>query len=497
MSDSQKPTQIERLNRSTILVVDDALAGRETLQALLFSDAYELYFANEGLQALEMAGSVRPDLILLDVMMPGIDGFEVCRRLRATPDLAHIPVIMVTALDDRMSRLQGIESGADDFVSKPFDSAELRARVRTITRLNRYRRLVEERERFEWVVENADDGYLLIADDAIMYANPKAQTLLSLEDNDCRTVHPSLLEIVQRIFYCEPKELWSQWPHVQTGGADAQLYLIAPESSTSPVNWIEMTVFGRFSNGQNGRLVRLRDVTAAKTSLRDMWSFHTMVMHKLNTPMHMMLGSMELLTLNPLDSLSNREIVDLVEMAASGAQRLAAAINDVLQYATAPSLVMRVGERFCVDDLPHLIEETTGHLQLPQVASNIQALPGLCLNISPRAMESILFELLENAGKFHPGHTPAVQIKGWVEGERFLLNIQDDGIHLSPDQLNRVWLPYYQGERYFTGEVQGMGLGLPVVASILWECGGDCYIANRSDAPGVVVHLSFPTISMS
>jgi K+-sensing histidine kinase KdpD len=206
---------------------------------------------------------------------------------------------------------------------------------------------------------------------------------------------------------------------------------------------------------------------------------------------------MELLTLNPLDSLSNREIVDLVEMAASGAQRLAAAINDVLQYATAPSLVMRVGERFCVDDLPHLIKDAIGHLQLTQVVSDIQAPPGLCLNISPRAMESILFELLENTAKFHPTHTPSVQIGGRIEDERFLLYIQDDGIHLSPDQLNRVWLPYYQGERYFTGEVQGMGLGLPVVASILWECGGNCSIANRIDAPGVVVHLNFPTVSMS
>jgi two-component system cell cycle response regulator len=496
MSDSQKLVQAEQFNKSTILVVDDAPAGRETLQALLFSDAYDLYFANDGLQALEMVASVRPDLILLDVMMPGIDGFEVCRRLRATPDLAHIPVIMVTALDDRMSRLQGIESGADDFVSKPFDSAELRARVRTITRLNRYRRLVEERERFEWVVENADDGYLLVNGDAITYANPHAQTLLGLDGNDCRARHPSLIEIVQRDFFCEPKELWGRWPHVQVGGQDAQLYLIAPESPTSPVNWIEMTVYGRFSSAQNGRLVRLRDVTAAQTSLRDMWSFHTMVMHKLNTPMHMMLGSIELLTLNPLDSLSNREIVDLVDMAANGAQRLAAAINDVLQYATAPSLVMRVGERFCVDELSYLVEETRGHLQLAQVVSDIQAPPGLCLNISPRAMESILFELLENAIKFHPTHAPSVQIAGGIEDERFLLNIQDDGIHLSPDQLNRVWLPYYQGERYFTGEVQGMGLGLPVVASILWECGGDCYIANRSDAPGVVVHLSFPTMSM-
>jgi two-component system cell cycle response regulator len=492
MSDSQKLAQTENSNKSTILVVDDTPAGRETLQALLFSDAYDLYFANDGLQALEMANSVRPDLILLDVMMPEINGFEVCRRLRATPDLTHIPVIMVTALDDRMSRLQGIQSGADDFVSKPFDSAELRARVRTITRLNRYRRLVEERERLEWVVENADDGYLLVDGDAIMYANPQAQTLLGLEGNDCRAAHPSLIEIVQRTFNCEPKALWRQWPDLQTGGRDVQLYLITPESPTSPINWIEATLYGRVSYGQSGRLVRLRDVTAAKTSLRDMWSFHTMVMHKLNTPMHMMLGSMELLTLNPLGSLSNREIADLVEMATSGAHRLAAAINDVLQYATAPSLMMRVGERFCVDELPHLIKETATDLQLTQVASDIQAPPELCLNISSRAMESILFELLENAGKFHSTHTPTVQITGWVEGERFLLNIQDDGIHLSPDQLNRAWLPYYQGERYFTGEVQGMGLGLPLVTSILWECGGDCAISNRTDTSGVSVRLSFP-----
>ena len=492
MTDAQRVSQTESLSKSTILVVDDAPAGRETLQALLFSDAYDLHFASDGLQSLEMAASVRPDLILLDVMMPGIDGFEVCRRLRAIPDLTHIPVIMVTALDDRMSRLHGIESGADDFVSKPFDSAELRARVRTITQLNRYRRLMEERERFEWVVQNAEDGFLLLNEDAITYANPQAQLLLGLEGNDCRTLHPSLLEIVQRTFYCEPRELWSRWPALLTDQQNTQLFLIAPETPTSPVNWIEVTVYGNFSSRQNGRLVRLRDVTAAKTSLRDMWSFHTMVMHKLNTPMHMMLGSMELLTLNSVDALSNREILDLVEMAANGAQRLAAAINDVLQYATAPSLVMRVGERFCVDDLPALVAATAGHLELAAVAVDVQAPPGLCLAISPRAVESILFELFENAKKFHPGHTPAIVVSGQLRDARFMLDVQDDGIHLSPDQLNRVWLPYYQGERYFTGEVQGMGLGLPLVASVLWECGGDCAISNRGDGPGIAVHLNFP-----
>jgi signal transduction histidine kinase/DNA-binding response OmpR family regulator len=127
---------------STILIVDDEAVGRETLEALLMAQGYDLAFANNGAEALSKAGELTPDLILLDVMMPGMDGFEVCRRLRTDPLLAEVPVIMVTALDDRDSRLRGIEVGADDFISKPFDRAELRAKARTVTRLNRYRQLL-------------------------------------------------------------------------------------------------------------------------------------------------------------------------------------------------------------------------------------------------------------------------------------------------------------------------------------------------------------------
>jgi signal transduction histidine kinase len=138
---------------STVLIVDDDPTARETLVAMLEGENYELQLAKDGIQTLQMLEQLQPDLILLDVMMPGMDGFEVCRRIRATPQLAEVPLILLTALDDRESLLKGIESGADDFISKPADRRELTARVRTITRLNRYRTLMEQRENIRHMAE--------------------------------------------------------------------------------------------------------------------------------------------------------------------------------------------------------------------------------------------------------------------------------------------------------------------------------------------------------
>jgi len=139
---------------STVLIVDDDLTARETLVAMLEGEHYDLQLAKDGTQALQMLEQIQPDLILLDVMMPGMDGYEVCRRIRSTPQLAEVPIILLTALDDRASLVRGIESGADDFLSKPADRRELTARVRTITRLNRYRMLMEQRENIRHMAEH-------------------------------------------------------------------------------------------------------------------------------------------------------------------------------------------------------------------------------------------------------------------------------------------------------------------------------------------------------
>src|SRR5262249_56585588 len=167
------------LERPRVLVVDDDATGLEVLQAVLADEGYDLVGARNGREALERAQESVPDLILLDAMMPVLDGFETLRRLRADPVLAEVPVIMVTALHDRESRLRGIEAGADDFITKPIDGVELRARGRTVTRLDRFRRLQAERAKFEWAVEVSDDGFVSIGEsDHVLYADPRARLLL-------------------------------------------------------------------------------------------------------------------------------------------------------------------------------------------------------------------------------------------------------------------------------------------------------------------------------
>lgn len=177
-----------------VLVVDDILPNVKLLEAKLSSEYYDVLTATSGEEALKLADSDRPDLILLDVMMPGMDGFEVCKRIKGNPELAHIPVVMVTALTDSVDKVRGLEAGADDFLSKPVNDTALMARVSSLVRLkmtvDEWRARESTATQLGVVDDNAnvmneptENARVLVVEDLNFEADKIAETLHQDNDN--------------------------------------------------------------------------------------------------------------------------------------------------------------------------------------------------------------------------------------------------------------------------------------------------------------------------
>src|SRR3954468_4510327 len=158
-----------------VLVVDDILSNVKLLEAKLTAEYFEVVSAFNGLECLARIEEAIPDIVLLDVMMPGMDGFEVCRRIKGNPRTAHVPVVMVTALDQPSDRVAGLEAGADDFLTKPVDAAALFARVRSLVRL----KMMTDELRMR---ESTGQGMGLFDPAETLMESPQSARILVIED---------------------------------------------------------------------------------------------------------------------------------------------------------------------------------------------------------------------------------------------------------------------------------------------------------------------------
>ncbi len=169
----------ERKYLPKILIVDDEPLNTKLLAAQIPSDQYSVVSAYSGKEALEVAENIRPELILLDVMMPQMDGFEVTLKLKSIPSTSHIPVIMVTALKGVEDKARGLESGAEEFLSKPVNKVELLARINSMIRLRRYREQLSLRMRSEGQVVGHEESSTPVLDEEICEA-----AILVVDDDD-------------------------------------------------------------------------------------------------------------------------------------------------------------------------------------------------------------------------------------------------------------------------------------------------------------------------
>jgi PAS domain S-box-containing protein len=198
----------------SVLVVDDEGRNRKLLRDLLAFHGYIVCEAENGEQALQMLETTPQDVVLLDVMMPGIDGFEVCRRIKANPATSQLPVLLVTALNERSDRLRGIAAGADDFLSKPIDLEEINLRVRNAVTTRHLRQDLAREEgartseaRFRSLIENSSDMlFLLDADFTIRYVSSSVRRTTGflpeelISQSYFALVHPEDVALLKEVF---------------------------------------------------------------------------------------------------------------------------------------------------------------------------------------------------------------------------------------------------------------------------------------------------------
>ena len=218
-----------------------------------------------------------------------------------------------------------------------------------------------------------------------------------------------------------------------------------------------------------------------------------MVSHKLRTPLSGHLGMLDLLAGPP--GLAPEKMAEFAALAYQSAERLRDAVDDVLRFAEL-SKRPALDAGFALAGLDALVRSVAAGFALPAVSVSVAAeARAMSIACAPVALEWVLCELLENTRKFHPHGTPTVRVVATLDAASGVcLTVSDDGRTLSPEQLAQAGQPYFQGEKSFTGEAPGMGLGLASVCALLWQAGGSCRLRNRVDGPGVCVELTWPHV---
>ncbi len=175
------------MNNAKILVADDIKQNVKLLRVILTAAEYDVIEAYDGNEALEKARTENPDLILLDIMMPKLTGYEVCQRLRADGATKNIPIIMITALHEMGDRIKGIEAGADDFISKPFNKTELLARVKSLLQMKHEAVKKDETTILDTIIPDLAEGVVITNGQwKIQNMNQAARELLNIHETDTK-----------------------------------------------------------------------------------------------------------------------------------------------------------------------------------------------------------------------------------------------------------------------------------------------------------------------
>ena len=296
-------------NKPVILVVDDQFQNIELLEAYLAPQGYEIIKAASGQEALEKLLDNQIDLILLDIMMPKMSGLEVLEKLRADEKTRLIPVVMVTALKETQDKVKALEAGCDDFISKPFGKVELLARVKSILKISDYLRQLEEKKKFEAVVDKISDGIAICSPDYLIKdSNTAILKYLNITE-------PENVNFIENLFTNYSVSI-NKEKLMDLTIAHKKFEIVRQKSETAEALYLEANL--DLIKNSTGELLSvvfiLRDVTIARVEEFLKQNTLTLISHKLRTPLGVISGKIALLKNGSYGPLSDeqKETIDTV-----------------------------------------------------------------------------------------------------------------------------------------------------------------------------------------
>lgn len=462
-------------NRSIILIVDDQPQNIELLEAYLVQQGHLVIKATSGAEALEKVSSNKIDLILLDVMMPGMSGIEVLEKLRADEKTRLIPVVMVTALKETEDKIKAFEAECDDFISKPFDEFELLVRVKSILKMSYYRRQLDEKEKFKAVFDKMSDG-IAICDSTWIIRDSNVAVLKYLNIADQANVN--LVEALLKNYSISiTKEALTDLTTMHK-----TFEIVREESKTTKALYLEANL-DAITNpaGEISSIVfTLRDVTAARTEESLKQSFFGLISHKLRTPLGIIAPYAAMLKEGNMGHL-NKEQQEAINTISKHSVSLIKLVNKLLgftevygqKFTYTKETIELKAQFFSVAD-PIIKSFKNKKIEL-----TIDCQESIKLEISKLCFDQTMGNLIENAVKFNDKDIVKIFISAKKIPGKIEISVTDNGIGIPNEEYEHIFEKFYQVEKCFTGQIEGVGLGLAVVKKMIEGEGGEIRVESK------------------
>lgn len=518
-----------------ILIVDDHEDNVVLLRMMLTSQGYRILTASDGARALDLVRSEIPDLLLLDVMMPRMSGYEVVQAIRGDASIPYIPVMLITAKQDMSDKVHGLEAGADDFLTKPVQTAELNAKVRALLRLKRVQdELISERNKNELLyligkqLSSTLDVDQLIATTLDLMSNLVGAVQASAIVRDLRrdawriimpNSSPSIehdlvaADVMQHglagiaLTTCQPQIILDthddhRWLYVDSDPTMVRSALAIPlirDAADMGVLTLTHTEPGYF---QPDQIPLLQAVAAQVATALQNASLYTqlkqaeaareyfvhMLTHDLRGPLAGILGCLHVLSISEHDE-TNTEFIGLAQRAAEAQEQL---INDILDVyrADAGQLVLETSVLVPGDLTTSIYDQMIGAAVERNLTLDIDLPQQPTIVADVRKLTRVLINLVSNAIKFTRAGGVWVSAEMLSDESAVRFEVRDTGIGIAPEHVPYVFERFYRVPE--TGARSSSGLGLNFCREVVRAHGGTIWAESYVDT-GTTMFFTIPT----